>query len=516
MQAAAPVHRAQRPHGDVTLPTEACVPPVMSTPSDFPVPFVPPSPVSRSEAIRAMGAVVGAAVGDALGAPFEFGRAGEYARRFPEAILGGAGEMVGGGVFGWAPGEFTDDTQMAMALAEALLAEGDYDPDRVWAWFRAWATGARDIGTRTAESLAYADWRRIPRETRHAAGNGALMRSFPLALAFLDADRSTLREVVLHQALLTHPDPAAGWGSWVGVELIRAAVLGDQPFDLVHELLEELPEDHAAQFAPLLAARWTPGEGTPSNGSVWGCLAEAVWAVRSTDSFETAVTAAINLGGDTDTVACVAGALAGARYGVQAIPSRWATYVHGSISTPPGSSGPADLVTGRRSYTLFELQNIARRLIGLRVRSDTPPESPAGPVEVAPSLHAADLLGAASVPTDWAVVSLCRTGDRFLAHPVRRSIYLVDEEGDHNLSIADAVRDAVAAIDAFLAEGRKVVVHCHGGRSRTGLALKAWAMRTRGLDERGAHHWLEAAWHRYSDYNRDFVDFLDTEWAQLT
>ena len=501
--------------GNITVTGRACVLCGMSTPPDFPTPFVHQFPASRPEAIRAMGAVVGAAVGDALGAPFEFGRPGEYTRHFPEAILGGTGEMVGGGVFGWAPGEFTDDTQMAMALAEALLAEDGYDPDVVWSWFRAWAAGARDIGTRTAESLAYADWRRVPRAARHGAGNGALMRAFPLALAFLDADRNTLQGVVLHQAALTHPDPAAGWGAWIGVELVRAAILGDNPFDLLDELLNELPDDQAAQFAPLLTVRWAPGEGTPSNGSVWGCLAEAVWAVRSTDSFESAITTAIDLGGDTDTVACVAGAIAGARYGVQAVPSRWATYVNGSISAPTGSVAPAGPVGGRRSYSLFELQNIARRLIGLGVKSDTPPESPAGPVEVAPALHAADLLGAASVPTDWAVVSLCRTGERFLAHPVRRAIYLVDEEGDHNLSIGDAVLDAVAAIDAFLAEGRTVVVHCHGGRSRTGLALKAWAMRSRGLDERGAHRWLKAAWHRYSDYNRDFVDFLDTEWPRL-
>lgn len=492
----------------------------MSTPTDFPITIRRQHPATRPETIRAMGAIVGAAVGDALGAPFEFGRPDEFARRFPSPVLGGTGELVGGGVFGWAPGEFTDDTQMGMALAEALLTEGGYHPDRVWAWFRAWAAGARDIGSRTAESLGYADWRRVPQAAARGAGNGALMRSFPLALAFLDADRPTMQAVVLHHAALTHPDPAAGWGAWLAVEMIRAAVLGDDPFEVLNEVLAEIPDDQAAQFAPILTSRWAPGNGTPSNGSVWGCLAEAVWAVRSTDSYEAAVIAAINLGGDTDTVACVAGAIAGARYGVQAIPSRWATYVNGSITTPNdtapagGSAGSTaiDAVTGRRTYDLFSLQNIARRLVGLPDKPDTPPETPAGPVEVAPALHAADLLGAASVPTDWAVVSLCRTGERFLAHPVRRSIYLIDEEGDHNLSIGDAVRDAVDAIDAFLSEGRTVVVHCHGGRSRTGVALKAWAMRALGHDERGAHDWLESTWHRYSDYNRSFVDFLSNEW----
>lgn len=512
------IQRGEVAPNHITLRVLVCVLSPMSTQPDFPIAIRRQYPATRPETIRAMGAIVGAAVGDALGAPFEFGRPDEFARRFPSPVLGGTGELVGGGVFGWAPGEFTDDTQMAMALAEAILAEGGYHPDRVWAWFRAWATGARDIGSRTAESLAYADWRRVPSAAAHGAGNGALMRSFPLALAFLDADRPTVQEVVLHQSALTHPDPAAGWGAWLAVEMIRAAVRGNDPLGVLDELVGGLPADQASRFAPILTDQWVPGGARSSNGTVWGCLAEAVWAVRSTDSYEAAVTAAINLGGDTDTVACVAGALAGARYGVQAIPSRWATYVNGSITTPMDAAADnpraAAGVTGRRNYDLFALQNMARRLVGLPDKDDTPPESPAGPVEVAPSLHAADLLGAASVPTDWAVVSLCRTGERFLAHPVRRSIYLIDEEGDHNLSIGDAVRDAVDAIDAFLSEGRTVVVHCHGGRSRTGVALKAWAMRAHGYDERSAHDWLEAAWHRYSDYNRDFVDFLSNEWPE--
>jgi ADP-ribosyl-[dinitrogen reductase] hydrolase len=70
---------------------------------------------------RALGAVIGSAVGDALGAPFEFGAPGRYSLRFPTAVIGGIGEMVGGGGFGWKPGEFTDDTQMAILQAESVL-----------------------------------------------------------------------------------------------------------------------------------------------------------------------------------------------------------------------------------------------------------------------------------------------------------------------------------------------------------------------------------------------------------
>lgn len=454
--------------------------------------------VTRTEKQRVIGMITGAAVGDALGAPFEFLPGGLYRDRFPEPVLGGIGEMQGGGSFDWAPGEFTDDTQMALSLAEAIRAAGGHDPDAVWQWFRAWAATARDVGATTRAALRHADWRDVPRRSARGAGNGALMRSFPLAAALLDASDDVVRDIVVAHAALTHPDPAAGWGAWIAVEMCRTAIRGGDPLAVLDGLVAALPADVRGGFAPLLAADWTPDQPHPSNGSVWGCLAEAVWALRTTSSFDAAVVAAVDRGGDADTVACVTGALAGARYGVQCIPSRWATYVHGSIDTPHG----------RRRYTAAELQTLAVALLGLTDRPETAPESPAGPQEVAPGLHAADLGGASQVPTDWAVVSLCRTGSTFAGHPVRRQVFLIDQPGDHNHALEAAVDDAVRSIDAFLAEGRTVVVHCHGGRSRTGLVLKAWKMRTDGIDERAAHAWLAERWHRYHDHNETFVEML--------
>ena len=92
---------------------------------------VSPRQLSHAQLQRAVAALLGAAIGDALGAPFEFGPAGKYLEAFPEPVLTGTGEMTGGGAFDWAPGEFTDDTQMAVALAESLVAcaggsVGDY------------------------------------------------------------------------------------------------------------------------------------------------------------------------------------------------------------------------------------------------------------------------------------------------------------------------------------------------------------------------------------------------------
>ena len=406
--------------------------------------------INRSETQRATGCMVGAAVGDALGAPFEFRGPNEYAMAFPRPALGGTGEMIGGGSFGWAPGEFTDDTQMAIALAHALLDAGRWDADTVWNWFRAWAATANDVGVTTATALAHADWRAVPKGGKSGAGNGALMRAFPLAVAYLFADADTARSVVVEQAALTHPDPAAGWGAWIAVELCRLAIRGEDPFAYLDTIVGELPDDVRGRFAEMLSPQWTPDLPHVTNGSVWGCLAEAVWAVRNTSNFHDAVVAAINLGGDTDTVACVAGALAGALYGVQAIPSRWTTYLNGNLDTPSGS--PLRMRTA-------DLLALTRRLLGLGEPSEEPAEYTVEPKEVAPGLYACNYPGAAGVPTDWAVV-----------------------------------------------------VHCHGGRSRTGLVLKAWKMRAHGASEREAHDWLADQWPLYEDYNRTFVEFLRTDW----
>lgn len=454
---------------------------------------------TQGEKQRAIGAMVGAAVGDALGAPFEFGPRGAYRERFPVAVMGGTGEMTGGGAFGWGRGEFTDDTQMAMALAESLLREGAYDADTVWQWFRCWSATARDVGSTTSRSLAYEDWREVKADER-GAGNGSLMRSFPLALALLDMPSSAVRDVVMHQATLTHQAPEAAWGTLLGVEMIRSAIRGNDPFAVVPALLDDMPHAVRTVYAEVLDPAWDPFTDTRSNGHVVGCLAQAVWSIRSTSSFADAVVAAVDLGHDTDTVACVAGAIAGALYGVQAIPARWATYLNGSIDSP----------FGHIEYRLADVQRLALALIGIDERPESRLESPAGPTEVSPGVYAADLGGAATVPTDWAVVSLTRTGDRFLGHPYRRQYFIIDDGSDHNPRLADVVDDAVASIEAFRAEGRNVVVHCHGGRSRTALVLKAWKMHVDGCDTATAHAWLEQSWHRYSPYNTFFGEHLDS------
>ena len=458
---------------------------------------------------RLVGAFLGSAVGDALGAPFEFGPAGAYSARFPEPVIGGTGELIGGGPFIWAAGEFTDDTQMAIALGESIIACNGFDADDVWARFQAWRRGAKDCGSLTNRALSNPSWPGAAEEAHNAfrgrsGANGSLMRVTGLACAFAGDDEATLIEAARAQSALTHFDPAAGWGAAIAAALIRRSILGEDALAALPGLLGLIDEPDRGRFTEMLDPSWSPHDPSEvSNGSVWGCLAQAVWAVRTEDTFAGAVTAAIDLGGDTDTVATVAGALAGARSSIQGIPSRWLTYLNGVVGTGADTT----------RYDNAALQDLARRLAGRTPVPASITESPAGPTEVAPGLHAADLGGAATVPADWAIVSMCRTHGRFDGHPVRREVHLIDQAGAANADPHSAVRDAVDSIDAFLAEGRTVVVHCHGGRSRTGLVLKAWAMRSNGWDEREAHTWLGKNWSRYEDYQTSFVDLLSRNWS---
>jgi ADP-ribosylglycohydrolase len=452
---------------------------------------------------RALGAVIGSAAGDALGAPFEFRAAGLYSATIPEPVIGGIGEMTGGGGFGWEPAEFTDDTQMALVQAESLLACGGVDREDLFARFQAWSETATDVGIQTRSVLSTGDpegaaeayYRANPHQS---AGNGGLMRATPSAV-FLAA--GSLPDSVAagnKLAAVTHGDPAAQWGAGLYHGLLWHALRGEDPLAELPAQLSELPPGQE-RYVAMLDADCEPGLTALSNGTVWTCLAQAVWAVRTTTTFEEAVIAVIDLGGDTDTVAAVTGGLAGAVYGIQAIPSRWTTYLHGSVTRPNGTTVV---------YKNADLQALTLSLLGVAPTPIAPLEAPKGPTEVAPSLWAADLGQAATVPEDWAVVSLCRTEGRFDRHPIRREFFLIDSEGG-NPSLRSVVNDVVATMDAFLAEGRQVVVHCHGGGSRTGLALRAWLMRRHGWDEPTARRHLGDRWPYLNTWNDDFTRFLE-------
>ncbi|MDF6041427.1 ADP-ribosylglycohydrolase family protein [Streptomyces sp. JH14] len=306
---------------------------------------------------RAVGAVVGSAVGDALGAPFEFGPAGVYTTRFPD----GMGEMCGGG--GWDPGEATDDTQMAVLVGESLLERDGLDPAEMFGRFRRWAAGEpKDIGLQTEYVLTSGDpWDLAAalhfQVNGRAAGNGSLMRAATSAVYFARTDgpepaaRAATMDAARRIAALTHGDQAAWEGTAVLHDLIRVALNGDDPLTAVPGALAAIRDDRRERWATVLAPDWHPGLATEFNGAVWPCLGTAVWALRTTHTFEAALAAAIDAGGDTDTVAAVTGGLAGAVYGSGAIPSRWTEPLHVPL---PGYGG--------RVLRAAQLAALARRL----------------------------------------------------------------------------------------------------------------------------------------------------------
>lgn len=185
-----------------------------------------------------------------------------------------------------------------------------------------------------------------------AAGNGSLMRASTSAVRFARAGRAATMDAARRIAALTHGDRAAWEGTAIFHELVRVALTGADPVGALPDVLTLVAPDHRARYAAVLAPDWHPDRATEFNGAVWPCLGSAVWALRSTTGFEDAMRAAIDLGGDTDTVAAVTGGLAGACYGPDAIPARWTEPLHVPL---PGFDG--------RVLRLAELTGLAHRLV---------------------------------------------------------------------------------------------------------------------------------------------------------
>ncbi|NNH72123.1 ADP-ribosylglycohydrolase family protein [Nocardia uniformis] len=282
--------------------------------------------LSAQQADRAAGVLLGTAAGDALGAGYEFTHPGPDVAIF----------MKGGGTFAWAPGEWTDDTSMAIGVARAAATAGnlheDSGLDAVAAEFVAWwDSRPRDIGNQTRSVL---EWRSPnAREMRKRAadldglkaGNGSLMRTAPVALAHLGSAQNCARAAALVSSL-THFDEQAMEACTLWSLAIRHAVLHGT-YDGVREALSSV---NASYWGPLLDQAET---GTPAdfakNGWVVHALQTAWWAITHDETLPGALELAVRAGGDTDTTAAIAGGLLGARHGAAAIPEDWRALLHG-------------------------------------------------------------------------------------------------------------------------------------------------------------------------------------------
>lgn len=352
---------------------------------------------------RVLGAVLGLAVGDAMGASQEFSDP-EGVPDFPDLATGPQTEVIGGGPFAVVPGAVTDDTHMAVCLSSSLIANKGWAPEDVENRYRAWVKGAFDCGRLTKDSLLHggglAVWERTG---RNSAGNGSLMRTAPIG-AFYTSDISEVIRVSLADSALTHFDPRCQLACAAFNVAIAHAISDDN----VTSMSMVLAADQALEVAASVLAKEYPKYGALIDDAVEclrtdlqmavmtdpilydyiaatsGDLEEmteedlkilsatgglsivgsgmgfvrvafrlAFWELLHAPTFEAALIDVVNRGGDSDTNAAITGALLGAFYGSEAIPPQWVDTVLTAL--PGGAEHPYSTVYHPRNLLSLAL-----------------------------------------------------------------------------------------------------------------------------------------------------------------
>ncbi|QIK38553.1 ADP-ribosyl-[dinitrogen reductase] hydrolase [Caldichromatium japonicum] len=264
---------------------------------------------------RAQAAYLGLALGDALGATVEFMTPREIRAQFEVHR-----DIRGGGWLRLPPGQVTDDTTMSLALGKAILADGGrVEPLSCAQAFDAWMRAKPvDIGNTVRRNLVA--FRRsgdpVAPPSEHDAGNGALMRVLPVALATFGRPEDVVAAAVRAQAHVTHNNPDSDAACIFFALTVQDAIAGEPLHALYRRRIRPFIAAH-----PVFAYR-TRRRENPS-GWVVETLQAVLQALLDTDSFEDCLIDIVNRGGDADTTGAIAGMLAGALYGIGSIPGRW-------------------------------------------------------------------------------------------------------------------------------------------------------------------------------------------------
>ena len=279
------------------------------------------------------GVLVGLACGDALGRPVEF--------KSPASIRSKHGrvtEMLGNGTHRQPAGTITDDTDLALCIARSLAEHERFVPSAVADRFVGWYnTNPFDIGGLTASTLrrlnageswqtvGIDEWKHLPEGQN--AGNGSVMRCAPYGVAFADNEAALVTTSRVSSAL-THADPRCQWSCVV----LNATIAGllrdaDRPLANAIDVAEKAPEsvlEAARSVEAILSGDTDPDDVTLQNsGYVVTTLQAGLYCGLTAETATDAIVDAVMLGGDTDTIGAVAGAVAGARFGIDALPDRW-------------------------------------------------------------------------------------------------------------------------------------------------------------------------------------------------
>lgn len=272
------------------------------------------------------GCLVGAAIGDALGAPAEFSSEEQIKNQWGKLT-----EMVGGGYFQWRPGQTTDDTDMSMSIVNSVYQHGAYVPEDIARRFVAWMKARpRDIGGMTKTSLTYlasgVSFRESGKLTLKSFGtapNGSIMRTAPIGLIFRGQPERMFKASDEVSAM-THAHPECLLACRMTCSLISNLASGEDKNQALDHLVQTFQDSDEAQrmIKDTLVGKYYR-DVYRGGGYVFESFNIALHALVLFDNFEDILVHAVNLGGDADSQATVAGAFAGAYYGIDQIPKRW-------------------------------------------------------------------------------------------------------------------------------------------------------------------------------------------------
>lgn len=287
---------------------------------------------------RFLGCLVGLAVGDAYGTTYEFTNRTRMPAELPD-------DIIGGGPFDMKPGEWTDDTSMALCLAESIVEKGWDTDDQMRRYIKWWQEGYNsvkgecfDIGGATRSALSSYNMTGQFVTDSQAAGNGVLMRLAPVPMFCYDKEDSVyVLSLCAYQSVMTHPSSQSIECSMLMGAIINKILSGER--DKMKILnFDTLLDENSKQMYKEVYERWgchengrieqikqvlykdSPESLISGDGYCVYTLEAALWAFLNTDSFVEGLKKVVALGDDTDTTGAVYGQIAGAYYGINGIP----------------------------------------------------------------------------------------------------------------------------------------------------------------------------------------------------
>lgn len=306
---------------------------------------------------KCLGSFRGLAIGDAMGAPVEFKTKGT----FPEVK-----EFQDSPRFGIKAGEWTDDTIMALCMAEALVEKSGYDSYAVMNQYLKWYKNGYnspngrvfDIGGQTASALHdYNNFSYFVKST-DAAGNGVLMRLSPAVIATMNLSTMEAMTVFETSARDTHNSNEAAEATILLGLIIRNLINGDNIYESLTKAEKEIKEYFNTFNIPYSnvyekVANFTDKD-IHNGGYVIPSLGTAIWALKNTTNFKDAILKVVNLGRDSDTVAAITGQLAGALYGDEKIPQNWKNELYRTNDFVSLTNNLMDISTGLLNTRIYE------------------------------------------------------------------------------------------------------------------------------------------------------------------